>query len=210
MNTKPFLLLALVGVIVALPLASRGATTSNLTLLMVAEDSFYNYDFTSKTVSSSNVDWPVCLVFYGNADVNKVKNIYWGVTILANTMYAYLDDGQGFVWDEDRGTKGVVWSNCLNSYVWLHMRVYALNPPDYLYNIYYGKYVIATAHYDQFPLESWSGYTECAEKHLADIAKSKGYTVYQDLFYFYNYEPYRIEGNHIWLNNGYATYIYVP
>jgi hypothetical protein len=40
MNTKPFLLLALVGVIVALPLASRGATTSNLTLLMVAEDSF--------------------------------------------------------------------------------------------------------------------------------------------------------------------------
>ncbi|AJB42115.1 hypothetical protein TCARB_1067 [Thermofilum adornatum 1505] len=210
MNTKPFLLLALVGVIVALPLASRGATTSNLTLLMVAEDSFYNYDFTSKTVSSSNVDWPVCLVFYGNADVNKVKNIYWGVTILANTMYAYLDDGQGFVWDEDRGTKGVVWSNCTNSYVWLHMRVYAPNPPDYLYNIYYGKYVIATAHYDQFPLESWSGYTECAEKHLADIAKSKGYTVYQDLFYFYNYEPYRIEGNHIWLNNGYATYIYVP
>jgi hypothetical protein len=210
MNTKPFLLLALVGVIVALPLASRGATTSNLTLLMVAEDSFYNYDFTSKTVSSSNVDWPVCLVFYGNADVNKVKNIYWGVTILANTMYAYLDDGQGFVWDEDRGTKGVVWSNCLNSYVWLHMRVYAPNPPDYLYNIYYGKYVIATAHYDQFPLESWSGYTECAEKHLADIAMSKGYTVYQDLFYFYNYEPYRIEGNHIWLNNGYATYIYVP
>lgn len=210
MNTKPFLLLALVGVIVALPLASRGATTSNLTLLMVAEDSFYNYDFTSKTVSSSNVDWPVCLVFYGNADVNKVKNIYWGVTILANTMYAYLDDGQGFVWDEDRGTKGVVWSNCTNSYVWLHMRVYAPNPPDYLYNIYYGKYVIATAHYDQFPLESWSGYTECAEKHLADIAKSKGYTVYQDLFYFYNYEPYRIQGNHIWLNNGYATYIYVP
>jgi len=210
MNTKPFLLLALVGVIVALPLASRGATTSNLTLLMVAEDSFYNYDFTSKNVSSSNVDWPVSLVFYGNADVNKVKNIYWGVTILANTMYAYLDDGQGFVWDEDRGTKGVVWSNCTNSYVWLHMRVYAPNPPDYLYNIYYGKYVIATAHYDQFPLESWSGYTECAEKHLAYIAKSKGYTVYQDLFYFYNYEPYRIQGNHIWLNNGYATYIYVP
>jgi hypothetical protein len=210
MNTKPFLLLALVGIIVALPLASRGATTSNLTLLMVAEDSFYNYDFTSKTVSSSNVDWPVSLVFYGNADVNKVKNIYWGVTILANTMYAYLNDGQGFVWDEDRGTKGVVWSDCTNSYVWLHMRVYAPNPPDYLYNIYYGKYVIATAHYDQFPLESWSGYTECAEKHLADIAKSKGYTVYQDLFYFYNYEPYRIEGNHIWLNNGYATYIYVP
>ena len=210
MNTKPFLLLVLVGVIVALPLASRGATTSNLTLLTVAEDSFYNYDFTSKTVSSNNVDWPVSLVFYGNADVNKVKNIYWGVTILANTMYAYLNDGQGFVWDEDRGTKGVVWSNCTNSYVWLHMRVYAPNPPDYLYNIYYGKYVIATAHYDQFPLESWSGYTECAEKHLAAIAKSKGYTVYQDLFYFYNYEPYRIEGNHIWLNNGYATYIYVP
>jgi hypothetical protein len=27
---------------------------------------------------------------------------------------------------------------------------------------------------------------------------------------FGNYEPYREEGNHIWLNNGYATAVYVP
>jgi hypothetical protein len=56
MSSRPLLVLALIAVAAALPLASRGATTSNLTLLGVAEDSFYNYDFASKTVSSSNVD----------------------------------------------------------------------------------------------------------------------------------------------------------
>jgi len=70
MKARQLLVLALIAVTTSLPLATRGATTSNLTLLGVAEDSFYNYDFTSKTVSSSSVDWPVCLIFYGNADVN--------------------------------------------------------------------------------------------------------------------------------------------
>ncbi|AKG39443.1 hypothetical protein MA03_07830 [Infirmifilum uzonense] len=186
------------------------ASTSNLTTLCVAEDCFYNYDFTSTSVSSTNVDWPVGLLFYGNADVNKVKNIYWGVTIFANPMYFYMNDGSGWIWDEDRGTKGVVFSSYLNSWVYLHMRVYAPNPPDYAYNSYWGKYVLATAHYDQYPLETWSGYSEYAEKDLASIASNKGYATFQDWAYFYNTEPYRVEGNHIWLNNGYATAIYVP
>lgn len=185
------------------------ATTSNLTILYIAEDRFYNYDFASRSVSSSNVDWPVGLLFYGNADVNKVKSIYWG-RIPASTMYACIDDGGGWVWDSDMGTKGIVYSSYLNSYVYLHMRVYAPNPPDYAYNQYWGKYVIATAHYDQFPLESWSGYSEYAEHHLASIASGKGYAVYVDWAYFYNYEPYRAEGNHIWLNDGYATAVHVP
>ncbi|WP_218042139.1 hypothetical protein [Infirmifilum lucidum] len=197
----PFLLVAV---------ASREATTNNLTVLAIAEDRFYNYDFTSQYVSPGSVDWPVCLVFYGNAYVDKVKNIYWGVTIFANPMYAYLNDGSGWAWDTDRGTKGVFYSNYLNQYVYLHMRVYAPNPPDYMGNSYWGKYVIATAHYDQYPLESWSGYTEYAERDLASIASSKGYTVYVDWAYFYNPEPYRAEGNHIWLNGGYATAVYVP
>ena len=148
------------------------------------------------------MDWPVGLVFYGNADVNKVKGIYWGVTLLANPMYAYINDGSGWVWDTDRGTKGVVYSSYLNSYVYLHMRVYAPNPPDYAHNAYWGKYVIATAHYDQYPFESWSGYSEYAEHDLAQIASQKGYTVFVDWANFYNYEPYRAEGNHIWLNDG--------
>lgn len=90
------------------------------------------------------------------------------------------------------------------------MRVYAPNPPDYMYNQDWGKYIIAITHYDEYPWESWSGYSEHAEKDLAAYARSKGYTVYEDWAYFYNYEPRRIEGNHIWLNNGYATAVYIP
>ncbi|UNQ73808.1 hypothetical protein [Infirmifilum sp. NZ] len=204
------LLLVLAIVTLAIATATWEATTSNLTVLAIAEDMFYNYDFASQSVSSSNVDWPVCLVFYGNADVNKVKGIYWGATILANPMYAYLNDGAGWVWDPDRGTKGVVYSSYLGGYVYLHMRVYAPNPPDYMSNTYWGRYVVATAHYDQFPLESWSGYTEYAERHLASIASAKGYATFVDWAYFYNPEPYRAEGSHIWLNDGYATAVYVP
>ncbi|MEM4639670.1 MAG: hypothetical protein QXT93_07345 [Thermofilum sp.] len=184
MRNRVALVLGFAAAILVLDIA-LSATTSNLTILYIAEDRFYNYDFASRSVSSSNVDWPVGLLFYSNADVNKVKSIYWGIT-LASTMYAYIDDGGGWVWDSDMGTKGIVYSSYLNSYVYLHMRVYTPNPPDYAYNQYWGKYVIATAHYDQFPLESWSGYSEYAEHHLASIASGKGYAVYVDWAYFYN------------------------
>ncbi len=209
MSVRRIAALALIPVLLV-AIASREATTGNLAILAVAEDAFYNYDFLSQSASPGNVDWPVCLIFYGNAYVDKVKNIYWGVTIFAYPMYAYLNDGSGWVWDTDRGTKGIVYSTYLNAYVYLHMRVYAPNPPDYMSNSYWGRYVLATAHYDQFPLESWSGYTEYAERDLASIASSKGYAVFVDWAYFYNPEPYRAEGNHIWLNDGYATAVYVP
>lgn len=40
-----------------------------------------NYDFLSQSISQSNVDWPIMIIFYGNATVNKVKSIYGGTTI---------------------------------------------------------------------------------------------------------------------------------
>jgi hypothetical protein len=179
-------------------------------VLGVAEDSFYNYDFLSKEATSTNVDWPVSMLFYNNAEIDKVKNIYFGLTIFAYPMYELLNDGAGWVWDEDRGTKGVVWSGYLGSYVYLHMRVYAPYPQDYMYNTYWKYYILGTTHYDQFPFEFWSGYSEYAENDFASIAISKGYTVFEDWGNFYNYEPYRVEDGHIWYNNGYATAVYVP
>lgn len=92
-------------VVAAVAILAYAATTQNLAVLHIAEDAFYNYDFVSKNAAGDNVDWPVTMVFYGNADVNRVKNIYWGITLLANPMYAYLNDGAGWMWDEDRGTK---------------------------------------------------------------------------------------------------------
>ncbi len=87
---------------------SMGATTQNLSALSHGEDGFYNYDFLSNTASSTNVDWPITMVFYNNAEVTKVKNIFFGSALLAWSMYEYLNDGTGWVWDDDKGTKGEI------------------------------------------------------------------------------------------------------
>lgn len=49
------------------------------------------YDFYSEIASSSNVDWPVTMVFYGHAEVDRVKMIYFGWAN-AHTMYARMSD----------------------------------------------------------------------------------------------------------------------
>lgn len=200
--------------VVSSVLVVDAATTSNLAILGVYEDRFANYDFDSKEYSPNNVDWPVTMVFWKNADVNKVKSIFFGQTILAWSKYGRLNDSDGWIWDEDRGTKGGPYNvniNGTNFTVYLHMRIYAPNPPDYMNNSGWGRYVLATTHYDEYPWEGWSGYSELAEKDFADIAASKGYTVARDWAYFYNYEPYDDTRNpdHIWLNNGYATAVMV-
>jgi hypothetical protein len=149
------------------------------------------------------------MLFYKNAWINKVKNIYpfW---LPGGAKYARLNDGSGWIWDTDCGIKGTFLSSDLNAYVWIHMRVYAPNPPDYMYNAGWRKYVLGTTHFDQFPFEDWSGYSEWAEEGLASLARSTGLFVVEDCLNFYNYELYRNENNHIWLNNGYTTVVKVP
>jgi hypothetical protein len=121
------------------------------------------------------------MLFFGNANVNNVNTvkffIYWGMCSSCNPMYAYLNDGSGWVWDVEHGTKATIWSGRIGSYVYLHLRVYAPNPPDYMYNVDWGKYVIGSSHYDQWPFEFWSGYSEYAEDDLAMSARSQGYYV---------------------------------
>jgi hypothetical protein len=200
---------ALGALVLALGVSSPvyAASTANLRLISINDDRFYNYDFTEKTVSSSKVDWPVDMIFCHNADVNKVKSIYFGATISAWPMYMYLsDNGITYLWDEDRGTKnGMWWSLYLGQWVKLHMRVYAPNPPDYFTNTSYLKMVVGTSHYDEYPWESWSGYSEYAESDLRAIAIGKGYQVFGENVYLYNYEANRWEGSHFWQNSGYAS-----
>lgn len=187
------------------------ASTSNLTTLSIDGDSFYNYDFDSESASSSNVDWPITMVHYDNAEVDDVKDIYFGSTIFANTKYARMNDG-GWDWDSDKGTKsGQVYSDELDDYVYVHQRIYAPNPPDYMSNSPWGNYVISTTHFDEYPTESWSGYSEYAEDFFA-LSASGSYTVYEDWSDFSNDESYREEdsGSHIWFNDGDATAVEVP
>ncbi len=186
---------------------AMAATTQNLNILGIREDYFYNYDFLSRTASSTNVDWPVTMLFYNNADVNKVKNIFDG-GIPGGYMYLKLNDGAGWVWDRDTGT-GTKHVSSVYDDRWLHMRIYA-DSDDRMYNLNWGYYVLGTTHYDEAWSESWSGYSEDAEEEYADEASSSGYTVYEDWSYWYNPEPYRNESNHIWSNNGYTTAVNVP
>lgn len=192
-------------------LFADAATTTKLTTLSSDGDSFYNYDFLSdSSASSNNVDWPITMLHYNDAEVDKVKDIYYGASI-ASQKHARMNDG-GWTWDSDLGTKsGIFWSDSLGEYVYIHQRVYAPNPPDYLSNTPWGNYVISSTHYDDYPLEAWSGYSENAEDDFALIA-SASYTVFEDWSNFSNSEPYREEnnGSHIWLNDGFATAVNVP
>ncbi len=157
------------------------------------------------------MDWPVTMVFCLNANVDKVKwNIYWGWTV-ATTMYMRMSDSGSWIWDSDMGTKNNFWySPYLQQWVRLHLRLYAPNPPDYMTNNSWGKYVIGTTHYDEFWFETWSGYSEYAEEDLASIAAGKGYTVLPDNVWMMNRDYRGNVNNHIWQSDGYATRICVP
>lgn len=130
-------------------------------------------------------------------------------------MKSRMSDNGGatYIWDTDQGTKlGFFYSSALGTYVNLHLRLYAPNPPDYLTStIGLGKWVVGAAHYDQWPSESWSGYSEYAEGDLAAWALGKGYLVFSQNMDWRNPESYRVEGgNHYWLNNGLATRVCMP
>lgn len=196
-----------------LALYADAASTSNLTDLTIDEDSFMNYDFLSDDdrTDNENVDWPITMLHYDEAEVDKVKDIYFGTTT-AWTMYGIFDNGGGWEWDSDQGTKsGQVYSEELDDYVYVHQRIYAPNPPDYLENSSWGNYVLSSTHFDEYPFEAWSGYSEYAEDFFA-LAASGSYTVSEDWASFSNAESYREEdnGSHIWLNGGYATAVQVP
>jgi len=227
------LLAVLLGLMVEVALT---ATTSKLTLLGVYEDRFYNFDFSSQRVSNANVDWPVTILFWGNADDPKVKKIY-GINVpWASSMHFYLldDPSKGWEWIEDRGVKYIVrlgpWATCPNpnlvvidfGYVYMHMRVYGsehLNETivKYNYNPSWGRYVLATTHMDEFPFERWSGYSEIAEWWFVVQAQNKGYPVAFNWAYFWNDDmseccitnPYADRDQHIWCQNGFASAVRV-
>jgi hypothetical protein len=173
---------------------------------------FVNYDFRSKSISQSNVDWPITIIFYGNATVNKVKDIYGGITI-ASTMYAAYDIGSGTKWDSDMGTKVTVSFGGPDGYDsdTLHLRIYAPSTDYFDGSGGWGKYVIASTHFDfNPPWDSICGYSEDAEHRALQIAAGQGYTVYYDYTYISNPESLRNESNHWWQSDGYVSLVYVP
>jgi hypothetical protein len=184
----------------------------------------------------------------------------------ASPMYMYLknyntswkwDEATG-AWGSDSGAKSyytsvvnlIGWTyDCTGasgSYVHLHIRLYAPPQKKEEHKFFSDgnlRYVIATAHFDREELSGGgSGWSECAEKLIADAFRGEGYTVYRDYIYGYNRIDYyvRVDGMyvrvaiglhtveihrssdeyctyvnkvedirlyHVYLNNGYITYI---
>jgi hypothetical protein len=213
--TKGSILLALVVVVL---LATTGTafawTAANLQPVNSAEDAFYNYDFTGRTVSADGVDWPVTIIFYGNASVSKVKSAFrsrgWGNPFVS-TMYGYANDGAGFLFAGDGGVKTFATKSP-------HMRLYA--PGGRMSNSALGSYVVATTHYDNAELSKpptqWFGMSEDAAAAAVQTAvKAWGAgCVTVNSFALGNAQYGEVKGangeRHIWQCDGMATLIKVP
>jgi hypothetical protein len=127
-------LLAAVTAGVAFASAAGAATAPNFHLVKFGGDAWTNYDVTAQGTQS--VDWPVDLVFWGNATRSKVYNqMRWIWS--GSTIYAQVDDGTGPVWVGTGGRKNTL---CTDT----HFRLYA-DGDGYLSSALLGNYVIGTA-----------------------------------------------------------------
>jgi hypothetical protein len=218
---------SLIAVTIALAPDKQGhaASTMSLQLLMVQEDSFMNYDFTNTGISSIGVDWATSILFWNNAEVDKVKNTFYNpYNYSGSDMYSWIDDGtghwdpqydqQGSNFDSDAGVKTNAYCPAFGSSN--HFRLYA-DADDRLHNINWGFYVVATIHYDHNECNivgKWYGKSEDAELEFANTAVGKlgsSAVIYSwSQLNWQNAESYREEGDHYWQNNGLATVVCIP
>jgi hypothetical protein len=207
-------LVVAVAAMLALAATAGASTTQNLALVTYHTNSFYNYDLDSQTVASNNVDWPVDLIFYGNASISKVYNkINWVWT--GSNEYELLTTKEGTAWVSSGGHKNTI---CTDT----HFRLYAPKA-GYFTDSVLGHYVIATAHLDKNECGSTPtyGWNETAEANVAARARAvwgKGAvtanaTTLPDgtstLSLLGNFNETGWQGNHYFWNNGLPTLIKV-
>lgn len=197
------------------------ATGGTIYEVRLAEDRFLNFDFSTTTASRTKVDWAIDLLFFGNANINKVKKKLnpW-LPSHGGPMYARVNDGTGWVWDTDSGIKTQLCPAANQTAA--HMRIYAPPSTDTFWNRSWGYYVIASSHFDHNECwinGEWFGHSEIVEGVISRYASSAWgsravYPNYLDTHSFMmaagrnGYYAYA-EGNHIWENNGLATIIRV-
>jgi hypothetical protein len=117
--------------------------------------------------------------------------------------------GGGYVWDEDGGRKTTKCPGLVTQPSQArHYRIYA-DGDDRLYNLSWGYYVFGSTHYDinecSLTQPAWFGYSETSEGWIAQRWRQNGRSAVEDWSSFANAEPYRVEGDHIWENDGLAT-----
>ena len=226
MKLRPRLALAILAACLgAFALSSPAAwawTPSALSSVSQREDRFFAYDFESASAVGTNCDWPVTIVFWGNASVDDVKTwLSSKLPFAGNAMYARVCERfvkrHPYRWVSDRGAK----SNPLATEA-LHMRLYA-DGDGSLTNSVWGNYVIATTHYDRNELTANPSYgwseDAAAAIEVFCVAAFGADAVVADVLPLWNAEPQRTEQraragggteSHIWQCDGLATMVEMP
>jgi hypothetical protein len=219
------LALALVfGALALLALSPPAAawTAAGLSLVEEREDRFWSYDFESTRAVATNCDWPVTIVFWGDASVTKVKNALrsslpiWGIDEWERVSDRRHRKHADFTWVSDTGVK------TFNLTKALHMRLYA-DADGSLTNATWGDYVVATTHFDfdELGTDPTSGRSEEAAAAIEAICVNVwgADAVAADVLPLGNVEADRVEqranskgglDSHYWQCDGLATMVYVP
>src|SRR4051812_6793105 len=136
---------------VALAATTQLATAANpsqairFVRLSSGGDYFLNYDG-GKNLRPSTRDWPVSLIFYTDASVNRVKSFYddeRGYNRRGGRLWEPYRYSTKIRFDGDKGKK----TDCNENASDNHFRVYG-GYNDRFYDPGWGYYVVATAHVD--------------------------------------------------------------
>jgi hypothetical protein len=162
-------------------------------------------------------DWPLSMIFTGNATIAKVKAGLrsLGLTRRGHARYLGYRTAAGIIrFDGDRGLKTACDQNATD----VHARLYAPTATDTFVDPELGRVVAATVHLDHRDGcgvgPQLFGFSERAERLLArSIAAGLGWRVVGDQYPLGNAEPLRRDAadpTHVWLSDGLATGVVVP
>jgi hypothetical protein len=176
---------------------------------------FLDYDG-EPSLERTGRDWPVSLIFAGNASVAKVKRALRaaGLTRRGLTKYLGYRIGAGKLrFDADSGLK----THCDANGTDVHVRLYAPTPTNRFIDPEFGSVVVGTTHLDHAdgcaPRPTFFSSSEIAERRVARLLARRGWRVQVDRLALGNAEPYRRDVSdpaHIWWSDGRATLITVP
>ena len=186
-------------------------TRRDLRWIDIGRQKWLNFGFYRRKMTSLKPDWPISVIFYGRATVDKVKRLF-GKRRLSTLKYVCYDDGAGMAWAADRGVKTGVWfigPDGPDEDV-LHLRVFA-PPAGYFEGAGdWGHYVVATAHLDFNPPFDFScGHSEDAERRILRMAEAQGLAVFADYLNLSNAEAFRVRRGYYWHSNGYASLVHI-
>jgi hypothetical protein len=197
--------------------AEASTAANGITVMAMGNDLWYNYDFNSESHRSTNVDWAISVLFINNATIDKAKskvddwtNAFEYSSSTRKWSYTSNYYERDWGWDADRGKKNPICPVHEDSH---HFRAYSNNNGGYerMYNTTLGFYVIASTHrdWDECGGSVRHGYSEYTESVLLNRVRDNTYVEW-DKWGLSNNENYRVEGNHIWSNDGWASTVRIP